>query len=130
MNDIPVLPPVPAAIADAVVIDDHASPPVVLVDREQKTDAAVQAWVETLCRSHPEVDVTFAGRTELAAFSGNPAATEGQSETRDKVIRLFRQACEVGASDIHLITEGNSGLIRMRVNGELYTVSEPLRGKL
>ena len=125
MNDIPVLPPVPAAIADAVVIDDHASPPVVLVDREQKTDAAVQAWVETLCRSHPEVDVTFAGRTELAAFSGNPAATEGQSETQDKVIRLFRQACEVGASDIHLITEGNSGLIRMRVNGELYTVSEP-----
>lgn len=125
MNDIPVLPPVPAAIADAVVIDDHASPPVVLVDREQKTDAAVQAWVETLCRSHPEVDVTFAGRTELAAFSGNPAAAEGQSETQDKVIRLFRQACEVGASDIHLITEGNSGLIRMRVNGELYTVSEP-----
>lgn len=125
MSDMLTLPPVPAAIADAVVIDDHESPPVVLIDREQKTEAAVQAWVEMLCRRHPDVEVSFAGRSELAAFAGNQTAAEGQSETQDKVIRLFRQACEVGASDIHLITEGNAGLIRMRVNGELFTISEP-----
>lgn len=125
MTDMLTLPPVPAAIADAVVIDDSLSPPGVLVDREQRTDAGVQVWVEMLCRRHPDVAVSFASRSELAARTGNVAATEGQSETQDKVIRLFRQACEAGASDIHLITEGLAGLIRMRVNGELYTVSEP-----
>lgn len=125
MSDTLILPVVPAAIADAVVIDDRVAPPVVLVDQEQKSDAAVQAWVETLCRQHPAIDPLFVGRSELAGRTGSVAATEGQSETQDKVIRLFRQACEVGASDIHLITEGSAGQIRLRVNGDLYTVSEP-----
>jgi type II secretory ATPase GspE/PulE/Tfp pilus assembly ATPase PilB-like protein len=99
------------------------------VSSNHRTQFSVQNYVTTLQRKHPgKTTVKFVSLDELSelrAVNGLDTGKDSQHdnvESQTRVLRYFRQAVELGASDIHFtIGRDNSDFtyIEVRVHGEL-----------
>ncbi|HGM7400816.1 TPA: GspE/PulE family protein [Serratia marcescens] len=101
----------------------------IVVSENHRTQFAVQNYVATLQRKHPgKTNVTFVSFDEVSQFremNGIDNRQDGETEnveSQQRVLRYFKQAVELGASDIHLtIGRDNSEFtyVEVRVHGEL-----------
>lgn len=101
----------------------------IVVSDNHRAQFSVQNYVSTLQRKHPgKTNVKFVSFDEVSQFREANGIDNQQGDAREnvesqqRVLRYFKQAVELGASDIHFtIGRDNSEFtyIEVRVHGEL-----------
>lgn len=123
MTDI-ALPSVPTDINNWVFLQKGSGGDAQLfIADNYRNNLRVQGFVRQVYELAPTIRPSFVALDELKALGQSEhAAIDGDfSSPQQHVIRLFRQAVERKASDIHMaIGEGGVTKIRMRIHGELF----------
>lgn len=118
----------------AVLLCARPSGNVILVDRNRRTETAVQSRLVQLLAERPGTPVEFVPLSDLQKAAREQPGKECDGVRREdisdlsgsesRLLRYFRAAAELGASDIHFLITADLLRVRMRIHGELCTVDE------